>query len=592
MGNPSTQNSILVTNPAILLAKDESKDHIINYLKVFLNTLPANENAIEITPNGLEKAVDVLTPCSRLIGYGTFAGYLCTVVAKQIKDSAALSTANVILSQVNTLIFGSLYGLSAIQNSYQLAKDHNFSNQLKKEDDQVLQDLIRGLCRPISCNLDDLKASWSALTPQMQDSKKQQFKQKLQKTALEKLEKDNVNIKQITENFQTPVKEIEFLLGLRDQEYWQLTPLEAIGLVITQQTIKKRNWVELKERTNTQVAEAVDKAYRRGLVERINSDNPAVKTIAKSQMKRLVGRVRIESSQTKRIHKALLIINLLGSIMSLIGLITLPLGIGIAITAISCLITMSSIGIKLYLSKKELADSACGEHEKTLIIILAVLLGISLATFTGITLAFGLPLLQLGVVLGVGGLLGGGILGYQYHLLNQKERLWKEAHPSSEVFQKLLSEKKGWDKEVHNVFKKLPRDLRQAVRRKYEAENNPDFRLLTLGNKISILKKTAKHFWQKWLISGLEEDRKLALEVQGVHDSLLLFKKQTRKHANLDINNNAPTKEESALTNILQNAEISQQWQKDCRYIFHRKNSLKTLSKEVQTASQKLLISL
>lgn len=605
MSRISIPKTISVKDPDFFLDKEEGKGFdALSYLQEFLDKMcstSSNTEAISIEGDKLtsySNCRDAFT----FTGLGVFGLGVCTSIAQQIENSAALSTANKIFSLTSSCIFGAVYGTEAIRYAYQLAKSQNFSDLLKKEDDQALQHLIQELCQPISSNLDQLKSSWSRLDPQLQESKKQKFKQKLQETARERFCLDQNE--EIVKHLQEPLDGMESLLGLKDQEYWQLNPLEAIGLIVTQQKIKQRNWTQLKGLTNPEVAKAVDRAYRRGLLERVNSSNPAVKEVAKDQVKSLIGRVRVASSQTRKIHTALLVINLLGAIISIVGVLTLPLGIGIAITAISCLITASSVGLSMYLSKEALLESPPSKHYKTLIIIYAVILGLSLAIFTGITLGFGLSLVQLGVALGLGGLLGGGYLGYHYYLLSKKDQLWKESHPSVEIFQKMINEKKlagkGWDKEVHNVFKKLPKDLRQKIRQKYEVDSR--FDQYTLTNEISAFKKTSKHFWQRWQISGLEEDRIVALEVQAVYDGLLLSRQYAKHLRKLGVKgdsitrkkyiekyNNNNTLLEKAKNCISNRKQVQEQLQKDLRYILARKNSLSRLAKDIEIASKQLL---
>ncbi|MGL5263254.1 MAG: hypothetical protein ACRDAI_01560 [Candidatus Rhabdochlamydia sp.] len=581
---PLNKSTIFVTNPEILKVE---KQPFLDYLKIFVNNVHSGKNLQKTAPKGIEKAVDTFSIQARVVGYSTFAGYLCTSIVKQVKNFPFLSVTGAVLSTIDTLSFGAIYGLSAVRTSYQLAKDQNLSDLLKKEDALVLKQLVQSLSKPISSHLDQLKTSWNTLDPTKQQSKKQQFKQKAQEKGLERLQTQGLalglsqsDLEELLKTLQTQdqSEEVNALLGLTDQDYWQLTPLEALGLMIDQEMSKTRNWSELKELSSLQTTQGIDKAYRRGLLERINSTNPVVKGIAKKRMKALVGRVRAENSQTKRIHTALVTIYLLGAIASTVGVLTLPFGVGIAIAALSSVVAISSTGFKTYLSKKKLADSPCGAHDKALVITAAVLLGVSLIALSGITLVFGLSLLQLGLALGIGGFLGGGFLGYQYHLLSQKDQLWKEAHPSLEVFQTFILEKRnkkeGWDKEVHELFKKLPKDLRQAIRQDYEKRDSP--KGLTKKNEISAFKKTSKHFWNQWLISGSEEDRKLALEVQGLYDSLRLNKKSLEKLNFLKIDQPQ---------NI--NQRVKEQLEKDRKYIFYRKSSLGDLYEVTKTISQK-----
>lgn len=584
------KSAVFVKNPEIL-EKDENQCFLDCVKKIFLKIACPGENPQKITPQGMEKAVNVFTIQARVVGYSTFAGYLCTSIAKQIRNFSFLSATGVVLSTIDTLTFGAIYGLSAVRTSYQLAKDQNFSDLLKKEDEAILKELVQKLSAPISIHLDQLKASWHTLDPKQQKSKQQQFKQKIQKMALEKLqaqalalalalELPQADLEELLKTLQTQERpgEVKALLGPIDQDYWQLTPLEALGLMIDQQVSKTRNWVELKEVSSLQTVQGIDKAYRKGLLERINSTNPVVQGIAKKHMQKLIGRVRLENSQTKRIHTALVIIYLLGAIASTVGVLTLPFGVGIAIAVLSSLVAISSTGFKTYLSKKKLADSPCGMHDKALVITAAMLLGFSLIALSGITLVFGLSLVQLGFSLGVGGVLGGGFLGYQYHLLNQKDQLWKKAHPSLEVFQTFILEKKhkkkGWDREVHDLFKKLPKHQRQAIRKNYEKRDSP--KDLTEKNEISAFKKTSKYFWNQWLVSGLEEDHTLAIEVQSLYDYLRLSKKDLEKLNFL---------ERTQSQNVLKNELVQKQLEKDRKYIFYRKSSLSDLYKTTKYIS-------
>lgn len=576
--NPSDLCDLFVKNPDILLKKDEKQ-------KVLLNALNSGKSQEEITPKKLKKVIDVLGIQGRIIGYSSFAGYLCTSIAKEITSSSALFMAHEVFNTITRVSFGALYTLSVIQNSYQLVKNQNFIDLLKQEDVVVLKGLIQNLFNPISIHLDQLKISWDKLDPKQQEFKKQQFKQKIQKMALNELktktlslELQEKDLEEFLKSLQTSEhsEEVDQLLGLTDQDYWKFNPLEAIGLIIDCQKIKARNWTKLREASSTKIVGEIDKAYKRGLLERIHCTDPSVKKVAKKQMKKLVGRVRVESCHTKRIHISLLVINLVGIILSIAGALTIPFGVGIALLALSCLVTISSLGFKMYLFRKELANTPCGKYDKALVITIAIVLGVSLIAFTGVTLGFGLSLVQLGMALGPGFLLPSGFLGYYYYLLNQKDKLWKEAHPSLEVFQKFIldkrNNKRGWDKEVHDLFKKLPKDLRLAIRQRYEKRNLPN--QLTERNQISAFKKTSKYFWNQWLITGSEESCKLALEIQSVYDFLRLEKKLP---------------EENKLNDILQNQWVREQLEKDRKYVFYRKSSLRDLYEVTQEVSQKLL---
>ncbi|MDQ5956810.1 MAG: hypothetical protein QG627_1095, partial [Chlamydiota bacterium] len=108
---------IFVKNPALLLKDESQVFDALSYLKVFANAISSKE--AKIAPSKLEKVVDVVNTQARIVGYSTFTGYLCTSLAKEITRSSSLRP--VVLNDTNTLIFGALYGLASIQNSYQLA---------------------------------------------------------------------------------------------------------------------------------------------------------------------------------------------------------------------------------------------------------------------------------------------------------------------------------------------------------------------------------------------------------------------------------------------------------------------------------------
>ena len=589
---------IFIQKPTLLLQKDETAVFdALGCLKVFIHALSSKKG--EISPSKIENVVGVVNTQAQIIGYSTFTGYLCTSLAKEITSSASLSLANSVLNDTNSLMFGALYGLAAVQNGYQLAQDQNLSDLLKQKDVLALQKLIQNI--PISGHLNQLKASWDGLDPKDEESEKQHFKQKIQKLAIDSLKNTQVQPSDLDKllqilQAQDSLDGVHQLLGLTtDKDYWKFTPLlEALGLLIHQHKVKTRQWVQLKEASSLPVAQAVDRAYRRGLLERVTNGDELVQKNAKTEMKKLMGRVRIENTKTKKIHTALLIINLLGAILSVIGVLTLPFGIGIAISALSFLVTAASIGSRAYLAKKDLSDTPCGKYDKAIVITIAILLGISLIALTGITLGFGLSLVQLGVALGIGAL-GMGFLGDHYHLLSQKDALWKQTHPSLEVFQAFLSQKEKWDQDVHNLFKKLPKDVRMALRQQYaegkDLPNNP-----SLGNKVSALKKTSKYFWNQWLISGLEEDRTLALELQSVYEeakhALSLMKKLTKGS---EQEKKILEALETHLKQILKNLQVKEQWEQDLKYVFYRKKTLNSLNKdvrEVSITSQKILASL
>lgn len=574
---------IFIQNPTLLLQKDETPVFdALGCLKAFVHALSSKKS--EIPPGKIEKVVDVVNTQARIVGYSTFSGYLCTSLAKEITSSAELSLANSVFKNINTLIFGALYGLSAAQNGYQLAQDQNLSNLLKQEDALALQGLIQNV--PISSHLDQLKTSWGGLDLKDQESKKQHFKQKIQKLAIDSLKNIQIHPSSLLDQFlqilqtQEGSDEVHQLLGLTDKDYWQFTPLEALGLLIDQHKVKTHRWVQLKEASSLPVAQAVDRAYRRGLLERVNNGDELVQKNAKIEMKKLMGRVRVESTKTKKIHTALLIINLLGAILSVVGVLTLPFGVGIAISALSFLIATASIGSRAYLAKKDLSDAPCGKYDKAIVITIAILIGISLIALTGITLGFSLSLVQLGVALGTGAL-GMGFLGYYYRLLTQKDALWEQTHPSLEAFQAFLSQKKQWDQDVHNLFKKLPKDVRMAIRQQCVIK---DFsRDISPKNQVSALKKTSKHFWNQWLISGLDKDRVLALEIQRVYEEA---KRRLKKQGSEQKKPLGPLD----LNQVLENPQVKEQWEQDLKYIVNRKETLSGLRVKADKAAQEILI--
>ena len=66
--------------------------------------------------------------------------------------------------------------------------------------------------------------------------------------------------------------------------------------------------------------------------------------------------------------------------------------------------------------------------------------------------------------------------GYAYHKIDQKKKAWDENHPSLEKFQALLDaqtqnlvmdENEKVDQTVTDLFKKLPKADRLAIRKKY-----------------------------------------------------------------------------------------------------------------------------
>ena len=591
----AVSKDIFIQNPNLLLKKDETQVFdALCCLKTFIKDLPSKE--YKTPPSKIEKTVEVINTQARIVGYSTFTGYLCTSLAKEIISSSSLSLANSIFNNTNTLIFGSLYGFAAVQSAYQVAQDQDFSDILKQENALALKTLIQNT--PISGQLEQLKTSWIALGPKEQESKKQCFKQKIEKLAQDSLKNTQINPSDLDKVLQIlrtkdSSHEVHELMGLGDKDYWEFTPLEALGLLIDQHKMKTRRWVQLEKASSLPIAQAVDRAYRRGLLERVNNGDELVQRNAKLEMGKLMGRVRIESIKTKKNHTALLIINLLGAILSVAGVLTLPFGIGIVISALSFLVATASIGSKAYLAKKDLSDTPCGKYDKAIVITIAILLGISLIALTGLTLGFGLSFVQLGFALGIGAL-GMGFLGYYYHLFTQKDVLWKQAHPSLEVFQTFLSQKERWDQDVHDLFKKLPKDVRIELRQKYAQESLPG--KTSIGNKISALKKTSKAFWKQWLISGSEEDRKLALEIQSVYEEakntrflIRGFKKGSEK-ASLE------SFLETRLNQILTNVQVKEQYEKDLKYVFYRKSTVNSLRNNLNhvrevsiVASQKIL---
>lgn len=595
------------------------------------------KKAVKIEDSGgkLEGAVDVIRGANQSIGGAAYLGYRGTMIASQIKGvdtsikaTTVLGRSAYVLGVIGNVFFGIFYVMIGIWASYGFVKDWQFSLAMKahENDDAALFDF---LTRKVNVDprdkLKKLNTSWRGLPvrEKLADVALDKFSNQFLKMQKELKQKGELNGRalskdEIKNTFKLLFKHQEAklcekgvknsylsILGLEanDLETTPLSTLELIGLALEESRRQSKKEAKFSRVTSGASLEAVKKAVKGGLKERLGCNSDVfVQEAAKKELGALKNRVTLENKKHKWTHALMVTFAILGLTSMIVGFFSLP-PVGatalIVVTLLLCGFMMLTDGHAML--KGWESGTVPGRADKPYLIAISLVILAALALSIGATLGFGLPILPLILASVIAGM-GLALSGVAYYKLTQKEKRWKEDHPDLSVFSSLpLQEDQELDQKTTGLFKKLPKADRLAIRAQYEVAhvqrewgfkrdryraleskvyfgqaymqmvlNHPevkqDHELL-----ISALKKTVKCFWESAARTKSENDRVRALKMQGLLE-------RVKQKKTLEI--------VTKFNEIRSDYEAYLRLDSDIRYVVKRHESLQDLKQAIDKVSQ------
>jgi len=534
------------------------------------------EQAKKIHDRGgmVESRIDEVRGIFQSVGGLNFLGYRTLMIPAilynvdtSIQATSSLGLSAYILGMVGTVAFLMFYLMIGAWAGYSLAELLSFKADMKAHESEKLLDF---LARKVVA---DPKIKLQKLFTENNAGKIVAFKEKLTRIALSKfascflqwqkelIQKGELSEKPLTKKkvkeicktlFVSKERETRELLRSSNSKLltdWGLTTLELIGLKLEQMRIQAKKEAKFSRVTNGDCTEAVKKALKGGLRERLKEEDPFVKEAAQTELSELKGKIVSENTKNQWIHSALIAIAILGVASVIIGFVLLNPAGAIALAVITLLLVTGMMAVDRYMMLEGWKKGkAPGQYDKIFIIVICLVMIAALAVSIGVTLGFQLLLLPMILSCGVGGVnLALGALSY--YQLTQKEKDWRESHPDLQRF-KILLDSIAQDAELNAeataLFKKLSKEDRLAIRKKYSELNSKgechlrqekykqwnihnDFERFYLMHEIyedsldetesllmlSAMKKSVKFFWEKWAETQDPEDCKRALKLQS-----------------------------------------------------------------------------
>lgn len=299
--------------------------------------------------------------------------------------------------------------------------------------------------------------------------------------------------------------------------------LELIGFQVEENLRAKRKKASFYRIVGQEPFEKIQKAARRGLLERLKSTNEGIQGSAKNEISLLTKEIKVANTTTSWIHGLSIVIAVLGLVVTVMGLCALnPVGT-VALIVLGCLFAFTSTGVDGYSLKNALEKGPIGPHDKKFIIATGILSLSSLVISTALTAAFALPLLPMIVIFAIS-LSGYAISFYSYYQLTKKEEEWKNNHITLQDFSKESGEA---NRQVFilNQFKKLDKKDRESIRENYietiswiQRAKVFESAMRTPKSKevFKALKKTTHLFWKKAYQGGSAQVRETALYLQSL----------------------------------------------------------------------------
>jgi hypothetical protein len=546
----------------------------------------------------IEAAIDYARGYYQAVGGAAYAGDRGTRIAADIHkiDTSSLQAATplgraaYVLGLIGNIAFMAFYMLLGIWGSYGSVKDWQFSRRMDAQENDKLFDFLMGkVSADPKTKLVKLNNHWN-LTGDVEKRREQlaAFKNKLVETALSrftnqflkwqgelKLEGKSLTKQELKNMFEIlfEAKEAEFKdngvykaalsaldLTEDDVEGFGFTTLELMGFNFEQGRRRAKKEAKFARVADLNCVKAVQKLGNQGLALRLVSDDPLVKASAEKKLDELKGNIDSANTKNKWIHGVMIPIAILGITSTVLGFFPLSAVMSIVLITVTVLLALTMMGTDgFFMWNGWKQGGAPGQYDKLYLALVSLVLVTAMAVSVGLTLGFGLALMPMYMSLGIGAA-SLSLSGYAYYKIDQKKKAWDENHPSLGKFQALLDaqtqnlvmdENEKVDQTVPDLFKKLPKEDRLAIRKKYGdmsknneetfkqgkyikldtthefgreyiwnvisgnfgGKNEKEYELLTLG-----MKKTVKFFWERWAQTKSMENKELALKLQSLFE--------------------------------------------------------------------------
>jgi hypothetical protein len=338
----------------------------------------------------------------------------------------------------------------------------------------------------------------------------------------------------------------------------QLTVLELIGFKLAEDKRSLRGRAKLVRATSAECVEAIEKAAKRGLLQRLQSDKASVSTAAKLKVTKLKEMVGSANTTNKVLQVGFVIFGILTTLSCLLPLITSsPVW-----SLVTSVIFMAGSGgwtlVDGHFAKEGLSKAPPGAYDKERIKILFCFILVMLAVSTGLTLGYGLPLIPLILAL-VFGFIGLNLCTAAFVQVHKNELEWEKNHPDKDRLRECLlstpvptgTGRSLTEQEVE-IFKKLPEKDRETVRAHYpglpfktasyrgwdqgrdfggvfiekvkdyldETKPNKEINETEFGWFKSAAKEATQRAWKKYAVEKSEANKAIALKMERLSAAL------------------------------------------------------------------------
>ena len=535
----------------------------------------------------LEGGLDVARGVAQGIGGAFYLGYRGTMIASEIANVDATMSATTTLGKttfiigvIGNIFFTVFYLFLGLWGGYQLYRTRKMVAQIDQNSNvsELASFLLAKAHADTHVQLDKVRA----MGPKRQKLYKEELSEKCLNAFADqfilwqeklkgegKLAEDDAlvhfQMKDLVQEFfdqidQDPGAKRAYLehyceqLGLDPDAIADLnfSSAQICGLKLEEKDRQMRKEARLGRVMGGRAVQEIKDAHRKGLGERLLSNNLDVQNAAKAEAAALEETVRSSLVKNSLIYFDLLLIGVLGVIVSvaLIGFFALPPGWALAMTGLSIVLILAMMGVDGYSWLSGLESEAPGKHDKlfvggiTTVLVGALVLAACL-TFVGV----GFPLMPFIFTMAIG-IAGLGVCIYTLVKLHLREKKWKEEHPDLERFAEKLDnlgldrQDQRLDERTAALFKKLSKGDRLAIRKEYLAKKtelnfsaayiatyiegalsrDPTAEADQVSAEYRVLeraaKKTAKAFWDKWHHSHQKIDQQRALKMYELIEAL------------------------------------------------------------------------
>lgn len=356
---------------------------------------------------------------------------------------------------------------------------------------------------------------------------------KLFKKLFENVDPQSADFKRLCEQILKP-------LGINhtDVETLGLNALQVFGFTAAMQRSQKKRDAIYSRIMGDGALAAVHKAYKRGLDLRLNPNSSAVKPEALTEARSLVGRVETGIQERKWYYIAAVVSGALGVIISVAtaGMFALNPAALIVLSSLTVIMILVMFYVDYTSWQAGMQSGPVGKWDKAVALGMAAVMTLATLTVIGLTIAYGLPFI------GVTALTAGLLIGvpsiafalYCYYKLEQKDKKWKEDHPTLEHVQSALGELSSTrtmvPDEILEMIKKLDKKELRALQNEFYTRHVETVSSAKLGKALKkahqnsdsdlmrACVKTSKIYWKKARVSQNASDLRKAKALQNYID--------------------------------------------------------------------------